>query len=278
MVLCHKEIYPMNLFLKATLICLVLMMNACGNNEQTAPGQAPQPKGIVAAEFAPKPGSAESFSAGDLLYPWVDQLNVRETPSTSAKKTGTARKGQPVTVSGEKTDKKETIVLRGVAYDDYWIKVTTSDKTEGWVFAAALRREGEYKGNEVISDTRFNFQAFGEYDLSQWQKQAAEESAGGDAETTTTVYQKGDRVLEITHTELGDYGYINSYKLMSDSGELLKERELTFEVDPELLLRETVTDHLAGQRYVRSQPMSQHFMQLNARPLMATGEWTITEL
>jgi hypothetical protein len=77
---------------------------------------------------------------------------------------------------------------------------------------------------------------------------------------------------------MGDYGYSYSYKLKSTSGDLQKERVFSFEVDPELLLQETVTDHLAKKRYVRSQPISKHFFQLNARPLMASGEWTITEL
>jgi hypothetical protein len=163
----------MNLLLKASLICLILLLNACGDNAPVTTDAAPKPKDSTAqlAEFAPKPPAAGSYSAGDLLYPWVDQLNVREAPNTEAKRIGKALKGQSITLSGEKTEKRETFVLRGVAYDDYWIKVTTKDKTEGWVFAAALKREGDYKGNAVISDTRFNFQAFGDFDLNERKKQ-----------------------------------------------------------------------------------------------------------
>lgn len=270
----------MNFLLKASLVCIALMVFACGGNEPASTEAAPQPKDPAPkpAEFAPKAPAPGSYSAGDLLYPWVDQLNVREAPNTKAKRIGKALKGQSVTLSGEKTDQKETIVLRGVAYDDYWIKVTTKDKTAGWVFAGALKREDDYKGNAVNSDTNFSFQAFGDFDLSEWTKKETAESAGGDAETNTTTYQKGDQVLEIDLLEMGDYGYTHSYKIKSASGDLQKERVFSFEVDPDLILRETVTDHLAKKQYVRSQPISKHFAQLNARPIMATGEWTITEL
>jgi hypothetical protein len=270
----------MNLLLKATLICSVLLFNACGGNEPAATAEAPKPKDSTTqpAEFAPKSPSPDSYSAGDLLYPWVDQLNVREAPNTTAKRIGKALKGQSVTLSGEKTEKKETIVLRGVAYDDYWLKVTTKDKTEGWVFAGALKREGDYKGNAVISDARFNFQAFGDFDLSKWTKMGSTDDSGGDAESTTTSYQKGDQMLKINRTEVGEYGYTNTFTLTNTNGDLLKARVFTFEVDPELLIRETVIDYLAMKEYVRSQPMSKHFMQLNDRPQMVTGEWTITEL
>ncbi|WP_020571759.1 SH3 domain-containing protein [Neolewinella persica] len=270
----------MNSLLKASLICLALTLNACGGNEPAATDTPIKPtdKTTQRAEFAPKPPAADSYNAGDLLYPWVDQLNVRETPNTKAKRVGNAAKGQPVTLSGEKTEKKETIVLRGIAYDDYWLKVTTKEETEGWVFAGALKREGEFKGNEVVTDTRFKFQAFGDYDLSQWKETDRTDDSGGDAESTTVIYQKDDQVLKITRTDVGEYGYTNTFTLTDAGGNLLKARVFTFEVDPELLIRETVIDYLSMKEYVRSQPMSKHFMQLNERPQMVSGEWKVTEL
>ncbi|MFK8161995.1 MAG: SH3 domain-containing protein [Lewinella sp.] len=270
----------MNTLLKATLICLALTLYACGGNEPvvTETTSTPEEKTPKPAEFAPKPPPAGSYSAGDVLYPWVDQLNVREAPNTAAKRVGKALRGQPVTLSGEKTDNKETIVLRGVAYDDHWLKVTTKEKIEGWVFAGALKREVELKGNTTNSDTRFSYPVFGDYDLSKWEKTSETDDGGGDAESITTTYKKDDQLLKINRTDVGEYGYYSTFILTNTKGDLLKSRNFNFEVDPELLIRETVIDYLSMKEYVRSQPMSKHFMQLNERPQMVTGEWTITEL
>ena len=76
---------------------------------------------------------------------------------------------------------------------------------------------------------------------------------------------------------MGEYRYSRTYKLIDANGQLLKERTFVFEgdVNPKVL-KETVKDFTsqAPKQYQRSQNMNQHFMQLNALPVMVNGPWT----
>ena len=82
----------MKLLIKASLICLVLTLNACGGNEPVPTDTITPKKDEVAkpAEFAPKPSPTDSYGSGVVLFPWVNQLNVREAPNTTAKRIGKA--------------------------------------------------------------------------------------------------------------------------------------------------------------------------------------------
>lgn len=256
----------------------LLLLTACG---ETSPAEDASTK--VAIEPEPRieiTPLAAGRQAGETVQAWVDQLNIRESPDTKAKKVASARKGEALTFTGEQTDKTETIVLRGVAYDEHWLKVMTKDKVEGWVFGGAVKGEGEMKGNAIIDDLHFNFPAFGNFDLSQWQEISSVNTEGGDAETKTKRYQKADQLLEISATDVGEYGYTRTYQLMDVAENVMKERNFSFEADPEFRITETVTDYTntPSIRYTRSQPIKLHFMQLNELPLMATGNWTESEL
>lgn len=257
---------------------LLLLAAACGETspaEDASATVAIEPEPRIEMTLAPA-----GRQAGETVQAWVDQLNIREKPDTKAKKVASARKGEALTFTGEQTDKTETIVLRGIAYDEPWLKVRTKDKLEGWVFSGAVKGEGEMKGNAIIDDLHFNFPAFGNFDLSKWQEISSVNTEGGDAETTTKRYQKADQLLEISATDVGEYGYTRTYKLLDLAANIMKERNFSFEVDSELRITETVTDYTNTPpiRYTRSQPMKLHFMQLNELPLMAAGKWTESEL
>jgi hypothetical protein len=113
---------------------------------------------------------SKPFQPRETLYTWVDRLNIRQTPALSGEVVANVAKNVGLEFTGEQAEKLETIVLRGVAYQDTWLKVITPDGKEGWVFGGAVRREGEPKGNGPITDTEFDFPIFGKYDLSEWKK------------------------------------------------------------------------------------------------------------
>lgn len=216
--------------------------------------------------------------AKDLVYSWVDKLNIRSAPNTSGKVVLTVQSDDALQLTGDKSDQSETIVLRGVAYDDHWFKVITPDKKEGWVFGGAVKLPDEAKGNEVLSETNFRFPYFGTFDLSDWTKLSDKDESGGDASIITTTYKRKNQYLEVSKVDIGGYGYERSYKLMDENKKVLKERALKFSADMELReLRETVIDYTKSpaKEYSRTQQLKKHHSQLNSLPLMVNGNWII---
>lgn len=255
----------------AIITCL-LLAGACSETEApaTTDGEA------TAIDSMP----ATTVPADVTYYAWVDGLNLRGTPATSGRVLITLPSNTPLTYTGEETVESETIVLRGVAYTEPWLKVMTADSITGWVFGGAVKRENEEKGNAPLTDESFNFPNFGRFDLREWTKGPDRKESGGDAEITIQTYQRAGEQLEISETELGEYGYSRSYRLLDAKGKVRKTRELDFSVDPERLLTETVVDYTTQPptQYQRKQPMTKHYLQMNARPALATGPWKTTEL
>lgn len=225
-----------------------------------------------------KTNTTESEEVSDTYYVWVDKINVRDTPSTKGKVVGTYTNSD-IIFQKETSETKETIVLRGVAYEDYWLKVTTSDQKEGWIYGGAVKKEGDDSGNDVMTDDKFEFDHFGKFDLSTWTDLGVTNRESGDAETSVYSYAKDGKVLEIEKTNVGEYGYYHTYKLLDKYKNILKERSFDFVADvgngkPTMELKETVKDYQTKKLYQRKQNLSKHFMQLNARPIMIHGEWT----
>lgn len=224
--------------------------------------------------------AAPVTSTETILYTWVDGLNVRDQPTTKGKTVARVKPNEPLTFTGETSLTSETIVLRGVAYHEPWMKISTADKKDGWVFGGAVKEKEELKGNASISDSKFEFPVFGFYDLSKWEEVSRDdEGTGGDAESENVTYRLEDRMLKITKTDVGEYGNMKSYTLLDKAGNVLKERNFDFSADGEFKLTEMVIDHtdIPAKRYTRSQVLDKHLMKLNARPEMVLGNWVITD-
>lgn len=73
------------------------------------------------------------------VYPIVDDLSVRNTPSLSSSKKGTLAEGKPVTYLGRQSTLREKVTLRGVKYWEPWVLVQMDDGKSGWVYAGGLR-------------------------------------------------------------------------------------------------------------------------------------------
>ncbi len=208
----------------------------------------------------------------DLIYAWVDQLNVRDNPSIKGNVIASIDRDAAVAFTGIKSGDVETIVLRGVAYEDLWYKIVTADGQEGWVFGGAIKRKEESKGNTSITAIKFSFPHFGDFDLSTWKK--LETKTENDVvDYVISTYQKGERFLEITSSDMGEthYGYV--YKLKDKEGKIIKERNFRFQGDGKVL-EEKVRDYTTKTAYTRNQTLKKHWYQLNAKPLMVNGDWT----
>lgn len=223
---------------------------------------------------------SKPFQEKDMIYAWVDKLNIRDKASLKGKAITSVDSDDALEFTGTKSGKAETIVLRGVAYNDLFYKIVTKDGKEGWVYGGAVKRKREEKGNDPITDTKFDFPYFGSYDLSEWKK-ISSKSEGEETDITITTYQKGNQYLEVTKADRGEFYYGYDYKLMDKSKKILKERNFSFSVDMDLReISETVKDYTQStpQQYSRTQKLDVHFYQLKPRPIMALGNWSVKPL
>jgi hypothetical protein len=274
-----------NRFSLLAVLCIVLLSAiSCKNEQPTITDKNTSDPAIVGDEKE----NTKSISATrniiqpkDLVYTWVDKLNVRDAPNLNGKTITTIQTEDAIEFTGIKSDKSETIVLRGVAYNEPWLKIVTADGKEGWVFGGAIKYETEKKGNAPIDDTKFDFPNFGSFDLSEWKNEGTKDESGGDAEIKTTTYSKNGQTIEVSKVDVGEYGYGSVHKLYDSNLRLLKQRDFNFMTDANFReIVEIVKDYTATppKQYMRSQKLTKHYLQLNAYPLLANGQWKVSDL
>ncbi len=251
-------------------IVLAFLLSACGSDQPaTAPTPTTTPEAVVPISSTP-----------EIFYAWVDNLNIREAPKTSAAVVVKVNTGDPLTYLEEKTDFTEKINLRGKDYDEPWLKVKTAAGKAGWVFAGAVKREGEAKGTAKKIAGVVDVPHFGRHDLRVWAKESIKNEAGGDAESTTTVYSSGNWMMKVMEYETGEYGYGKHYRLIGSDSEILKAYNLEWISDTPHLIKETVWDFTStpAKKYVRSATYEKHFSQLKPRPDGVEGDFLETPL
>ncbi len=68
----------------------------------------------------------------------VDNLRLREKPGSDGKEVMRLPERSVVTPTGNVTDLKQTVSLRGFSYDEPWIEVKVDEKIMGWLYAGAI--------------------------------------------------------------------------------------------------------------------------------------------
>lgn len=274
-----------------SILTIILFIFSCGNDSQSNNNTTTsesiannsvdtEEQQTSASEKVIETVNTKPFQEKEMIYAWVDKLNIRDKASLKGKAIASVDSEDALEFTGTKSGTAETIVLRGVAYQDLWYKIVTKDGKEGWVYGGAVRHEGETKGNEPITDTKFDFPYFGSYDLSEWKK-ISTKSEGEEVDITITTYQKGNQFMEVTKAERGEFYYGYDFKLMDNNQKILKERNFSFTADMDLReLSETVKDYTKNpaQQYSRTQKLDKHFYDLNDRPVMVLGNWTVKPL
>jgi hypothetical protein len=259
-----------SLTLKLSTLFVVFLLISCGDKTKQETPKTDTETSSEVTEETPKENNT--------YYSWVDNINVRDASNTKGKVVGTYTSEEPLEFTGTRSDHRDIIVLRGVAYDENWLKVTTKDNKEGWVFAGAVKKESEAKGNEIITKNTFNFPHFGSFDVTNWTDLGVTKSEAGDAETSIYSYMKDNQILEVEKTDVGEYGYYYTYRLMDAKNKLQKERKFSFQANmgddgTMMELTETAKDFINKKQYTRKQMLAKHFMQLNARAEMVNGVW-----
>ncbi len=96
---------------------------------------------------APKEGSTspdkekETLEENIQLTVNIDELRLRDQAGIESKEIARLAKGSIVTDAGEVSDFSTRIKLRGVQFDEPWLKVRTAAGQEGWVYGGGLNFE-----------------------------------------------------------------------------------------------------------------------------------------
>ena len=274
-----KRIANSKMLMSLAILFTIVLISSCEiqtkKTDDPSSNSSDEKAGNVELEIPEDNESSQpltNLKTKDLIFAWVDKLNVRDNASLKGKTIASVDSDAALEFTGVKSGDVETIVLRGVAYEDLWYKIVTADGKEGWVFGGAVKRQGESKGNVSITDTKFAFPYFGDFDLSTW-KNLGTRTEGEEVDNEITSYQKGNRILEITSSDMGEMYYGYDYKLKDIDGNMIKERSFSFNGN-EKLLEEKVKDYTIFTQYTRKQTLKKHWHQLNAKPVMVNGNWT----
>lgn len=92
---------------------------SCNDTKPSTEGSAPQPEPT-------------------LMVAAVDHLRLRDQAGPDAEVTSSLREGESVWWTGEESQERETIALRGREVTAPWYRIRTAEGTEGWVFGGAL--------------------------------------------------------------------------------------------------------------------------------------------
>ncbi len=110
-------------------ICLTFIFSCKGDPQPTSQPIQPPP---VVEKIVEKPAKV-------MVYAWVDKLRLREKPDTKSGIVKELAEGEPLVLTGNETDFKEKINLRGVLYNEPWMEVITTEEKVGWVFAGGVK-------------------------------------------------------------------------------------------------------------------------------------------
>ena len=266
--------------MKKTIICFLAMVLFACNQSNTNNAKNDSSDKKATEPTTNKKSDQEEKIITDKIYPWVDKLNIRDQASTKGKSIASVNSGDALELTDTKSEKMETVVLRGVAYEDYWYKVRTSDGKEGWVFGGAVKQKNEIKGNDLMTKEKFDFPYFGKYDLSGWGNTGPMDVSEDDEMDRSLVsYKKGDQILKIETWDMGDMGYGYHYILQDGKEEdlILKERKISFSpgFDQPNTISEIVKDYTQSpaKQYSRIQKINVSPSDLKPFPLMAKGSW-----
>ncbi len=125
----------------SSLLFSLLLLLACSsdpttNTEEAAASTAPNTEEI--SNPAPAANARVENTAPTELLINLENLRLRATPGEKGKEIGRLAKGTIVVEAGEISDFTTRLKLRGVQFDEPWIKVKTKEGLEGWVYGGGV--------------------------------------------------------------------------------------------------------------------------------------------
>jgi hypothetical protein len=174
------------------LILGALFLTSCGND----PAEDP-----AVVEDAPLTENRE-MEAPDLVAN-IDYLRVRKTPGQNGEIIATLSKGDKVKDLGEVSSFTTRVQLRGIWFDEPWIKVQTESGETGWVFAGGLNFAMER--SNALTDRLMEIRLqtlFGKDLAKSIEAYRASFRKAGSSEAFAAVYQRGMALRDTLNEQL----------------------------------------------------------------------------
>lgn len=168
-----------------------------------------QPSQPVSPEVAPPAIPAR-------LITNLDNLRLRATPGEKGKEISRLPKGSVVTDMGEISDFTTRIRLRGVQFDEPWIKVKTESGQEGWLYGGAVNFSMDHPTalTNKLMERRLQTLFKGlTPEILAYQRAYAQAK---NSETFTQVFRQGSELRDTLVTMLEDKIRISDYKQLPD--------------------------------------------------------------
>jgi len=125
----------MSKFLVNTLLILIIILIFSCKDSPFSNSSTTQEAETTQDTVAQEPEAAPITE----IYTWVNELRMREEPTTNSPIVVTLKEGEPLDYEGTKSDFTEKISLRGTLFNEPWLKVTTKTGKEGWVYGGGVK-------------------------------------------------------------------------------------------------------------------------------------------
>jgi hypothetical protein len=191
------------------LLCLILFLGGCKkgeNEEQTTIGQQ------LAMEQATQE-QTEIVGEPVELEVILDNVRIRDVAGLKGKEVARLPKKSKVIFNGVFSDFTDKIKLRGIQYDDPWLKIRTTKGEEGWIYGASVKFDANNIGadlyNKLITKRLANF--FGKktvFEIEQYQKSY---SAAKTDRDFALVYRNNKQLLDAMNEKFSDFFEVEDF-------------------------------------------------------------------
>ena len=127
----------------------------------------------------------------------IDNLRLRSTPGEGGEEIARLPKGTLLQDLGEVSDFTTRVRLRGIWFDEPWLKVRTAEQQEGWIYAGAISFDVDDPAELTQTLLRKRLQTFfGAALASQIQQYREAYNTVDNSETFAKVYQTGQALRD----------------------------------------------------------------------------------
>lgn len=135
----------------------------------------------------------------------IDRLRMRETAGEKGKVIKELEKGAVLIDEGEVSDFTTRIKLRGITFDEPWLKVSTEDNTVGWIYAGAIHlgTTPDSKVAKILREKRL-INLFGQEGADRMRSYRVDFHTTQTAAELLDVYQRGRKIREDFVDQLED--------------------------------------------------------------------------
>lgn len=144
----------------ACLAALVFSLTACSNDDDTPKNNTPMK--LPSSETA-EPNEAQHQPVS--LKILLDDLRIRQSPTLNGEIIEKLDANNLVQWLGDISPNTDAIRLRGVSFDDPWLKIATASGKTGWGYAAAMIPVSDSPATNALKQQLYNLRAkhfFGE--------------------------------------------------------------------------------------------------------------------